>query len=76
MVALILGVIAALVGIFFFTGTLFGITWGAPFLTVLKGFIPPVLVLGGIIAIVAGISSIKDKMAEKKTVKEKKEEET
>ncbi len=73
MVALILGVIAALVGIFFFTGILFGITWGVPFLTVLKGFIPPVLILGGIIAIVAGVSSIKDKMAEKKTAKEKKE---
>lgn len=71
MVALILGVIAALIGIFFFTGTLFGITWGVPFLTVLKGFIPPLLIIGGIIAIVAGISSIKDKMAEKKTAKEK-----
>ena len=74
MVALILGVIAALVGIFFFTGTCFGIRWGIPFLTVLKGFIPPALILGGIIAVVAGISSIKDKMAEKKSAKEEKEE--
>ncbi|MBA7712514.1 hypothetical protein ES703_121491 [subsurface metagenome] len=73
MVALILGIIAALMGIFFFTGTLFGIAWGAPFLTVLKGFIPPALILGGIIAIGVGISGVKGKMAEKKVAKEKKE---
>ncbi len=71
MVALILGIIAALVGIFLFAG---GPTWGPEFLVVLKGFIPPALILGGIVAIVAGVSSIKDKIAEKKAAKEKKEE--
>jgi hypothetical protein len=71
MIALILGLIAAAVGIFLFAG---GPTWGPEFLTVLKGCIPPALIVGGIVAVVAGISSIKDKIAEKKAAKETKEE--
>jgi hypothetical protein len=37
--------------------------WWHSFLTVLKGSIPPILIICGLAAIAVGISSIRDKMA-------------
>ena len=34
--------------------------WWVQFITVVKGFIPPILFFGGLIAFIAGISSLKD----------------
>ena len=70
MIALILGLIATLLGILFLGGIFFN--WWIDFLDVLANCFPPALILGGIIAIVAGISNIKKKITEKKAVKEKK----
>ncbi len=47
--------------------------WSSAFVTMLKGTIPAMFIIGGIIALIAGVSEIKDEMASKK--EEKKEEE-
>jgi len=65
--ALIGGIIAALLGVWGLVG------WWAMFLKGLKAAVPVMLLVGGIIAIAAGISDIKDRLEEKKE-KEKKEE--
>lgn len=46
--------------------------WFAPFLTMLKGTIPAILILGGVASIGVGVSSIKDKRAAKKEEEEEK----
>jgi len=60
MQVLIGGLVAAVVG---FIGL---IIWGSDFLTILKGGIPIILLLGGALAIYVGIDELKDQMQEKK----------
>jgi len=60
MQVLIGGVIAAVLG---FIGL---IAWGSEFLTILKGGIPIILLLGGALAIYVGVDEMKDQMQEKK----------
>jgi len=56
------GLIAAVIGlIWFFAGRLWDKLWD-----VVQGVLPLMLVGGGLIAIIAGVSSIKDKIAAKK----------
>lgn len=50
------------------------IAWWADFLEVLKGFIPIVLVLGGVLAIYLGIEEIKTAPASPPKEEDKKEE--
>lgn len=50
--------------------------WRQEFYDLVFGFIPPVLFFGGLIALIAGISGIKDARRTKKLEKETKEEET
>lgn len=49
--------------------------WWQEFYELIFGCIPPILFFGGFIALIAGISSIKDAMRTKKLEKETKEEE-
>ncbi len=49
--------------------------WWREFYELVFGFIPPILFFGGLIALIAGISSIKDAMRTKKLEEETKEEE-
>ncbi len=70
MLALIVGIIVAAIGIW-------GVkVWFPDFIMVLKGSIPALLVCGGLLAIIAGITSIKDAMEAKKLEAESKETET
>lgn len=61
-----LSVVFGLVGIV--AGILWLFMWGAwgEFLAVLQGSIPPFLILVGLVAVAAGISSMKDNAAAKK----------
>ena len=68
MLSIIGGLIAGIVGILLWIGTI--ASWFSDFAVILRGCIPPALILGGIIAVIAGFSSIKDKIAEKKASKE------
>jgi len=43
--------------------------WWADFLTVLKGSLPVIFILGGAIAVIAGISEIKDELSSKRDIK-------
>jgi hypothetical protein len=43
--------------------------WIGPFVTVLKGTVPAMLIFGGVIAVIAGMSEISDEMAAKKEEK-------
>ena len=43
--------------------------WRADFLGVLKGSLPAIFILGGAIAVIAGISEIKDELSAKKEEK-------
>jgi len=62
MVSIIGGLVIAAIGvIWFFVGQLWFELW-----VVLKGVLPAMLVGGGLVAIIAGVSSIKDKIASKK----------
>jgi len=44
--------------------------WTAQFVALVLGFIPPILFFGGLIALIAGISSIKDAQRTKKLEEE------
>ena len=68
-VAIIGGLIAMVVGV------ILVIVWWREFYELVFGFIPPILFFGGLIAIIAGFSSIKDAMRTKKLEEETKEEE-
>lgn len=48
--------------------------WRPEFVILVKGCIPPILFLGGLIALIAGISSIKDAARTKKLEEEAEEE--
>ena len=45
------------------------ITWWYSFVMLLKGSVPPILILGGLAALFAGVSEIKDCMQAKKEEK-------
>ncbi len=45
------------------------ITWRGDFLMVLKGSLPAALILGGAIAVIAGISEIRDELSSKREEK-------
>ncbi len=63
--AILLGLVAMAGGI-----VLVIIVWTQEFLNLLFGCIPPILFFGGLIALVAGISSIKDAARTKKLEEE------
>jgi len=50
------------------------ISWWDSFVMLLKGSVPPILILGGLAALFAGISEIKDCMQAKKEEAKNKEE--
>jgi hypothetical protein len=54
-VAIIGGLVAMVGGIL-----LIAFVWWSPFVILLKGCIPPILFFGGLIALIAGVSSLKD----------------
>lgn len=66
--AIIGGLVSIVLGIMFLT-TRF---WWKDFLTVVKGSVPPMLIFGGLISLIAGIGEVKDAIAR---AREKKEEE-
>jgi len=68
----IVGGLAAIVGGILLVVLLPG--WRAPFIGLVKGCIPPILVFGGLIALIAGVSSIKDAARTKKLEEEAKDE--
>jgi len=68
--AIIGGLIAIALGVW-----LLAAYWWRPFYELVFGCIPPLLVFGGLIAIIAGFSSIKDAARTKKLEEETKEEE-
>ena len=49
-----------------FAGLLLLISWWYEFLFLLRGAVPPVLILGGSVALLAGMSELKDVMKSKK----------
>ncbi|MGB9892826.1 MAG: hypothetical protein ACPLRA_00325 [Candidatus Saccharicenans sp.] len=59
--AILLGIIAMVAGLY-----LVIFVWWREFYELVFGFIPPILFFGGLIAIIAGISSIKDSIRQKK----------
>jgi len=69
--AILLGLVAMAGGVY-----LVAAVWWVQFKTVVFGFIPPILFFGGLIAFIAGLSSLKDssKAAEIEEEKEEKEE--
>ncbi len=67
--ALIGGIVAVILGIWGLAA------WWAYFVKALMASVPFLLLVGGVIAIAAGISDIKDKIEEKKEKKEEKPQE-
>jgi hypothetical protein len=49
-----------------FIGLILLIAWWYEFLFILRGSIPAILILGGLIALLAGISELKDTLKSKK----------
>jgi len=68
--AIVVGLIAMAGGV-----VLVIFVWWREFYELIFGCIPPLLFLGGLIALIAGISSIKDAMRTKKLEQETKKEE-
>jgi len=66
--SLIGGIVATAIGVVLL------ILWIKDFVTVIKGGIPICLICGGILAIIIGISTIKEKIAEKAAAKEESKE--
>lgn len=58
--SIIIGAAVALLGLWGLAG------WWCDFLTVLKGSVPVMLIFGGAIAVIAGLSELKDAEAAKK----------
>ena len=59
--AIFFGIVAMVAGVY-----LLIFVWWREFCQLVFGFIPPILFFGGLIAIVAGVSSIKDSIRQKK----------
>ncbi len=77
MLAIIIGLVCIVLGILWllpYDISHFGYAWD-DFLVVAKGLISSGAVVGGLVAVVAGISSIKDKCATKREEVKRKEEE-
>jgi len=55
----VIGAIVTFAGLFALIG------WWDSFLTILKGSIPAMLIFGGVIAVIAGLSEMKDEAAAK-----------
>lgn len=58
--SVIIGGVVALAGLLGLIG------WWCDFMLVLRGSVPAMLVFGGIIAVIAGLSELKDELASKK----------
>jgi len=58
--SVIIGAIVVLIGLWGIIG------WWCDFITILKGSVPAMLVFGGAIAVISGLSEIKDETAAKK----------
>lgn len=69
MVALIIGAIVIVLGV---AGI---ILWFKPFVEVLKGAVPPMFVMGGLLAVIAGVTTIRDEIEARKWEEERKKEE-
>jgi hypothetical protein len=69
-IAILGGVVAMVGGIL-----LVAFLWWYPFLTLVKGFLPPILFFGGLIALIAGLSSLKDAARTKQLEAEAKDSE-
>jgi hypothetical protein len=52
-------------GLVAFLGLILLIAWWGDFLMILKGSVPALLIFGGAIALVAGISELKDSLKKK-----------
>jgi len=63
MVVLIVGLVFLVGGVVLLAFAGGGPTWWQSFIVVLKGSIPPVLIICGLAALAVGISSIRDKAA-------------
>ncbi len=63
MVVLIVGLVLSIGGILLLALAGGTPTWWQSFVMVLKGSIPPILIICGLAAIAVGISSVRDKMA-------------
>ena len=61
--SVVIGAVVALAGLFGL------IKWRGDFLIVLKGTVPAMLIFGGAIAAIAGLSEMKDELASKKEEK-------
>lgn len=53
-------------GAFALVGLIGVMAWWFDFITLLKGSIPAMMIFGGLIAVIAGISELKDEAASKK----------
>ena len=63
--------LAVIVGLIFAVFGLWGVViWWPDFITVVKGSIPFMLIIGGLIAVVAGITGIVEAVEEKNPVKD------
>jgi len=59
--------LAILVGILFIVVGCFGVlVWTPDFIVVVRGFMPFMIAIGGVISVIAGISSIKDRLDKSK----------
>ena len=62
--------LAVIVGLIFVALGLWGIAaWWPYFVIVLKGSVPPMIIVGGLLAIIAGITSLRDSLETKTVVK-------
>ena len=61
--SVIIGAVVALLGLWGLIG------WWGDFMLVLRGSVPAMLIFGGIIAVIAGVSELKDELASKKEEK-------
>lgn len=57
--SLLIGAIVAILGLILF------VAWFYEFLFIVKGVLPVMLILGGVIAVIAGLGELKDVVAKK-----------
>jgi len=72
MLALIVGIIVVVVGVMLIGGPIK--CWWPYIWTVIRGLVPLCLIGGGLLAVIAGITTIKDSIEAKKLEEEKKKE--
>ena len=63
--SVIIGAVVAVLGLLGF------IRWWGPFLMIVKGTLPAMLIFGGAVAAIAGLSELKDEQASKKEPEKK-----